>query len=368
VEIQAHDSTTAFQDLAAGTCDIGNASRKIKDKEAGQLSSLGDMTSISNEHVIGLDGIAILVNKSNALKQISTKDLQSIFSGRIIDWQVINGQKGGIAVYARDNNSGTFDTFKSLILGETSPLPAGAKRYESNSDLSDDVSRDPSGVGFTGLPYVREARTLAVSEEGAQAIYSNFFTVATEDYPISRRLYMYTASYTASVPKNPHVAPFINFVLSDKGQKVAHETGFVDMNIRTFFMDPADHENQASIQKVQGYLNAVKDAQRLSLNFRFKKNETVLDNRSMHDLDRIISFLADKLDKRIILAGFADNSGDSGYNSKLAMARAQLVASELRARGIAVGDIFSCGQEMPVASNTTEQGKEKNRRVEVWLK
>ncbi len=364
VEIQAHGSTTAFQDLAAGTCDIGNASRKIKDKEVTLLSSLGDMTSISNEHVIGLDGIAILVNKSNPLKQISTKDLQAIFSGRMSDWQGITGRQGAIAVYARDNNSGTFDTFKSLILGETIPLLAGAKRYESNSDLSDDVSRNPSGVGFTGLPYVREAKALAVSEEGAKAIYPNFFTVATEDYPISRRLYM----YTASVPKNPHVAPFINFVLSDQGQKVAQETGFVDMNIRTFFLDPADNESQASIQKVQGYLNAVKDAQRLSLNFRFKKNETVLDNRSVHDLDRIISFLADKLDKRIILAGFADNSGDYGYNSKLAMARAQLVASELKARGIAVGDIFSCGQEMPVASNTTEQGKEKNRRVEVWLK
>jgi phosphate transport system substrate-binding protein len=364
VEIQAHGSTTAFQDLAAGTCDIGDASRKIKDKEVAQLSFLGDMTSISNEHVIGLDGIAILVNKSNALTQISTKDLQAIFSGRITDWQGITGQQGAIAVYARDNNSGTFDTFKSLILGDAIPLLAGAERYESNSDLSDDVSRDPAGVGFTGLPYVREAKALAVSEEGAKAIYPNFFTVATEDYPISRRLYM----YTASVPKNPNVAPFINFVLSDAGQKVAQETGFVDMNIRTLFLDPADNESQASIQKVQGYLNAVKDAQRLSLNFRFKKNETVLDNRSVHDLDRIISFLADKLDKRIILAGFADNSGDSGYNSRLAMARAQLVASELRARGIAVGDIFSCGQEMPVASNTTEQGKEKNRRVEVWLK
>jgi phosphate transport system substrate-binding protein len=119
---------------------------------------------------------------------------------------------------------------------------------------------------------------------------------------------------------------------------------------------------------VQDYLNAVKNAQRLSLNFRFKKNLTVLDNRSVRDLDRIISFLADKLDKKIILAGFADASGDYEYNRKLAMSRAQLVGSELKARGIAVSDIFSCGQEMPVASNTTEQGKEKNRRVEVWLK
>jgi phosphate transport system substrate-binding protein len=364
VEIRAHGSTTAFEGLKTGTCDIGNASRKIKDKEVEALSFLGDMNSISSEHVIGLDGIAVLVNKANDIKTISNTVLEAVFSGKTTDWKDMNGRDGGITVYARDDKSGTYDTFKSLILGEKNPLVSSAKRYESNADLSDDVSRDPSGIGFTGLPYVRNAKALAVSEEGAQAIYPNFFTVAGEDYPISRRLYM----YTASIPKNPHVAPFINFVLSNEGQKIVEKIGFVDMNIRAITMDPPDTGHIVSVQRVRDYLNAVKNAQRLSLNFRFKKNLTVLDNRSVRDLDRIISFLADKLDKKIILAGFADASGDYEYNHKLAMTRAQLVGSELKARGIAVSDIFSCGQEMPVASNMTEQGKEKNRRVEVWLK
>ena len=364
VEIQAHGSATAFEDLKTGTCDIGDASRKIKEGEIEQLSLLGEMTSLANEHVVGLDGIAVIANRGNILNQVTVKDLQQVFAGRIADWQDLHGTKGTIGVYARDGNSGTYDTFKSIILGEQETLAAGARRYESNAELSDDVSRDPLGIGFTGLPYVRESKALAVSEEGALAIYPNFFTVATEDYPLSRRLYM----YTASIPKNPNVAPFINFVLSAEGQKIVQESGFVDMNIRTFPLEPAEHESKDAPPKIREYLNSVKNANRLSLNFRFRKNETALDNRSMHDLDRIIVFLENKLDKRIVLAGFADNSGNYENNYRLAMARAQLVASELRARGISVGEIFSCGQENPVASNATEQGREKNRRVEVWLK
>jgi len=364
VEIQAHGSATAFEDLKAGTCDIGDASRKIKDKEIEQLSFLGDMTSPANEHVVGLDGIAVIVNKGNPVNTLSVHDLHELFAGNITGWRDAHGPDGAVNVYARDDKSGTYDTFKSIILGEQDPLAVQAKRYESNADLSDDVSRDPLGIGFTGLPYIRDSKALAVSEDGAQAIYPNFFTVATEDYPISRRLFM----YTASVPQDPHVAPFIRFVLSAEGQKIVQESGFVDMNIRTFPMDPAEHEAKDPPPRIREYVNAVKNANRLSLNFRFRKNETVLDNRSVQDLDRIISFLANTSNRRIILAGFADNSGDYENNYRLAMARAQLVASELRARGILVGDVYSCGPENPVASNTTEQGKEKNRRVEVWLK
>jgi phosphate transport system substrate-binding protein len=365
VEIQAHGSSTAFQDLKAGTCDIGDASRKIKDKEVEELGFLGDMTSISNEHVIGLDGIAVLVNKSNPVKQLSTENLQAIFSGKIADWHDINSPAGHIDVYSRDDKSGTYDTFNSIVLGDDHPLVSSARRYESNAELSDDVSRNSFGIGFTGLPYVRDSKALAVSEEGARPIYPNFFTVATEDYPISRRLYMYTALQ----PKNPYVEPFIRFVLSTEGQEVTQKADFIDMNIRSFYMDVAAEAGaDASKSKVRHYLNAVKSAQRLSLNFRFKTGKTALDNRSVHDLDRIVSYLADKPKKKIILAGFADNSGNLDYNDQLATARAQLVAAELRGRGITVNDVLSCGQEMPVASNMTPQGKEKNRRVEVWLK
>src|SRR5271163_225613 len=65
IEIQAHGSATAFKDLVAGSCDIGMASRKIQAAEVSNLSSLGDMTGPASEHVLGLDGLAVIVNRSN---------------------------------------------------------------------------------------------------------------------------------------------------------------------------------------------------------------------------------------------------------------------------------------------------------------
>src|SRR5271163_1788270 len=65
IEIHAHGSATAFEDLADGQADIGMASRKIKTEEVGRLASLGDMTSPACEHILGLDGIAIIVSRKN---------------------------------------------------------------------------------------------------------------------------------------------------------------------------------------------------------------------------------------------------------------------------------------------------------------
>ncbi len=65
VEIKAHGSTTAFEGLQANACDIGMSSRRIKDDEVKRLSLLGNMTSRANEHVLALDGVAVIVNSTN---------------------------------------------------------------------------------------------------------------------------------------------------------------------------------------------------------------------------------------------------------------------------------------------------------------
>ncbi|WP_462270972.1 substrate-binding domain-containing protein, partial [Desulfobacter sp.] len=364
IEIHAHGSSTGFKDLAAGKCDIAMASRQIKDKEIDKLAFLGDMTSISSEHVIGLDGIAVIVNKVNKINKLTTSEIKEAFNGSITDWGLLGGNSGSlINVYSRDDNSGTYDTFKSIVLGKKKPLINTAKRYESNPVLSDDVSKDKDGIGFTGLPYIRRAKALSVSDGAGQAILPTFFTVATEDYPISRRLYM----YCSPIPDNPNVQPFIDFVHSEAGQKTVQEIGFVDMNIRSFHMPPPSAETVTNKTVLDRYLNAIKDAKRLSLNFRFKKAASELDNRSIRDLDRMVKFLTDK-EERIILAGFADNSGSYNSNLQLAMGRAQKVASEMQSRGIIPSQVLSCSEELPVASNDSAKGRGKNRRVEVWIK
>ncbi len=82
IEIHAHGSATAFEDLANGRADIGMASRKIKAEEVAQLSSLGDMTSPACEHILGLDGIAVIVSRKNPVRGAGERSDRANLQGR----------------------------------------------------------------------------------------------------------------------------------------------------------------------------------------------------------------------------------------------------------------------------------------------
>ncbi len=363
IEIAAHGSSTGFKSLSAGSCDIGMASRKIKDKETDLLKPLGDMTSTASEHVLALDGIAVIVNPANPIEELSVSQVSALFNGEVDNWKSINGKDESVHVYARDDRSGTYDTFKSLVLRKT-PLSKSAKRFESNAKLSDEVALDKFGIGFTSLPNIRNAKALRISD-GAAAILPNFFTVATEDYGLSRRLYL----YSPSSPSNKYTNDFIRFALASNGQEIVAANNLVDLNIKTFISRIASNQKVQDKKVFGKYLTAIEKAKRLSLNFRFERDGFQLDNRGHRDLDRIVDFLKNYVnqDSRIILIGFTDNIGDYAYNYKLALKRAETVAKEFQARGIAFIDTISAGEEVPVASNETPAGQKKNRRVEVWF-
>jgi phosphate transport system substrate-binding protein len=220
IEIQAHGSGTAFKDMLARTADIGMASRKLTTAEAQSLAAMGDMTSQASEHVLGLDGIAVIVSRSNPIGALTKQQIAGLFSGSLA-WTAVAGPAGAVKVYARDDQSGTYDTFKTIVLGNLS-LTSSAKRFEDSRQLSDAVANDPDGIGFVGLPYIGSAKAVSVSEPGARALIPNRFTVATEDYLLSRRLYLYTAANPTTLTRK-----FVDFALSQKGQDVVTASGFV---------------------------------------------------------------------------------------------------------------------------------------------
>jgi glucose/mannose transport system substrate-binding protein len=209
-EIQAHGSSTAFADLAAGKADIGMSSRQIKPDEVQQCTSagLGNLLSPASENILGLDAIAVLVNKSNPLASITKQQLADIFSGKITDWSQMGGNPGPIYLYAPDDNSGTFDTFKSIVLGARALSPR-ASRYEDAAKLSDAVAADANGIGMAGRSFARNCKILAIAEPGKKALMPDTFAIATGDYPLSRRLYL----YTPSDPQNKWTRKFVDFAL-----------------------------------------------------------------------------------------------------------------------------------------------------------
>jgi phosphate transport system substrate-binding protein len=358
ITVAAHGSATAFTGLAANSCDIGMASRRIKPDEARSLSSMGDMTSPAAEHVLGLDGIAVIVNPANPVQSLSGDQIAKIFSGAIASWSEAGVQQDSIRVYARDNKSDTYDTFKSLVLG-TTPLVATAKRFEDSNQLSDAVAGDPNGIGFIGLPYIHSAKAISVAAAGARALRPNLLTVATEDYPLSRRLYLYTSGNSP----NKLARQFVEFALSKQGQDVVGSQGFVSQNIQPEKETVAQDAPAAYRRRTEG-------ADRLSLDFRFRTGHSDLDNKALVDLDRMAAFFGDLKHRGddILLFGFSDSTGSRSTNMQLSRARAKAIKDQFEQRGLEPAVVEGFGPDLPVASNDTDDGREKNRRVEVWLR
>lgn len=362
ITIAAHGSATAFTSLAANACDIGMASRKIKPDEASKLAGLGEMTSAANEHIVGLDGIAVIVNAANPADQFDKETIKRIFIGEITDWSQAGShagsQTGAIKIYARNDDSGTYDTFKSLVLSGK-PLAPGAQRIEDSKALSDAVAADPHGIGFIGLPYIQSAKPVAISEKGTQTLLPTRLTVGTEDYLLSRRLYLYTPAASA----NKYTRQFVEFALSKEGQDVVGANGFVAQNV-------AQVAQTVSPQAPGEYKWLTKNADRLSLDFRFESGETALDPKAQADLDRVVSLIADlKISPdRVMLFGFSDNIGASSTNQALSLIRAQAVESQFIERGLHPAIVRGYGADLSVASDQSDDGLAKNRRVEIWVK
>lgn len=359
IELQAHGSTTAFKDLESGSADMGMSSRAIKDKEVETLKPrYGDLSSPAGEHVIGMDGLAVIVHPANPLKSLTKEQVARVFSGEIKDWAELGAPAGAIRVYARDANSGTWDTFKSLVLEPFKlELSAAAQRYESSTDLSDQVVGDPFAIGFIGLPYIRNAHALAIADSAdAVAVAPTPFTVNTEDYPLARRLYFYTPTNVA----NPLMQDLIVYALSQKGQDVVRQVGFVSQNIGSEKPTLTADAPSEYVQRIQG-------AERLSLNLRFKPGSTELDTKGQRDLERLVDFMAMNAGRRIMLFGFTDSLGEPAVNRALSLKRAQIIEQYLVSRGVNAFDVRGFGPSMPVASNDSEHGRNRNRRVEVWV-
>lgn len=359
VMVAAHGSGTGFTALQDGSAELAASSRPIKDAEAKNLISLGDMHSLAAEQVIAIDGLAIIVNPSNPLNALSTEQLAAIYAGEIKTWEQIGGRGGAINLYARDDKSGTYDTFKELVLASHGKaLAANAKRFESSDRLSDSVSSDPGGIGFIGLPYVRQSKAVAIADGQSQPMQPSITLIATEDYPLSRRLFLYHAPSNG----NPWAKELIEFAHSPRGQAIVEQTGFIAQTVQAVKV-------ASSPEMPEEYQALTQGAQRLSVNFRFQENSAVLDNKAQRDIDRVIDYLVqhDKLQHKVVLVGFGDPKSDPARAALLSKLRAMAVRRELSRAKVIFRDIIGLGELLPVAANSADEGRIKNRRVEVWV-
>lgn len=359
VEIRTQGSNAAFADLYAGKTDIGMASRPIKPDEAKQLSTLGPMESTRSEFIVALDGLTIIAHPSNGLTNIDKDTLRQIYTGRITDWRTLGQKPNKIHVYARDAGSGTFDTFSSLILNN-SKIVASAQRFESSNKLIEAVANDPLAIGFVGLSFSGNAKRLAIFDDGTKPMLPSSFNVATEDYALSRRLYLYIPEQST----NRLARAFADYTISPEAQHLVESLGFISQSVTASAQAaPADAPDE--------YKKLTTNAQRLSLNIRFRPGSAKLDNKAARDVSRLVDYMArpENRQRKLMVFGFADARETSTYLSlSFSVNRADAVADYLINSGLEPDKVRGYGQDLPIANNNNERNRNLNRRVEVWVR
>ncbi len=356
--IAAHGTGTGFAGLKDGSGDLAAASRPIKDSEYASLASLGDLRAAQAEQVIAIDGLAIVVHPDNPVRSLSVQQVARLFAGDIRNWKSVGGPDLAVELHARDDHSGTYDTFNELVLGTQGKTLAGsAARYESNDQLAQVVSQHSGAIGFVGLAAVGKARAVAIADGESQPMLPTPALVATEDYPLSRRLFFYADPREQS----DWTRAFLEFVHSPAGQAIVFKSGYIGQTIEAISLPVA-------AGMPQSYRDLASQARRLTVNFRFAEGSAQLDNKAQRDVERLTAYLqaSGKTMQAAVLVGFGDTGRDPARTALLSKLRAMAVRRELSRGGILVKEINGLGDTLPVASDTLS-GRVKNRRVEVWV-
>lgn len=356
--VQAHGTNTGYADLKSGAADLWMASRAANAAEVNAASSIGKLHSAQQEHVIALDGLAIVVHPDNPIRELTANQIRDAFAGRIGNWSQLGGAPGAIKLYARDDNSGTFDSFKAMVMSDGVVMQHQTERFESSPELDQAVAIDRNALGFVGFSHVVKSKALAVRAIGTTALRADALSIATEDYLLARRLYLYSAE-KMSVP----VQDFVEFVQGRAGQRVVADAGFVAQDIFVANAEPLPGNPD-------GYYDVIADAERLSLNLRFRPQSATLDSRALRDIERISAFMTQPSNrgKQLRLAAFAVSNDKSPMMTLFTVNdRVDYISQILAARGVATNMSRGFVDGASVAPVDQVETRARNERVEVWL-
>ena len=216
LSISGGGSGIGINNAAAGTADIGMSSRDVRDSEK-------DANPDLKVHVIGYDGVAIIVGDGAGVAALTIEQVRDVFAGDISNWNEVGGNDATIVVYNRDDASGTRDAFDSLVMGDKDTKP-GANIVASNGAMRTSVAGNAYGIGYVGLSFLDDStNALDILVDGTP-VTPNAENVASEDYPIFRNLILVTDGEPTGWAK-----AFLEWCMQPTAQKLVASEGFVPL-------------------------------------------------------------------------------------------------------------------------------------------
>ncbi len=216
VTVSESGSGNGARAIINNVAQIGMMSRFMN---VGEFKAAAENDVMPVVHVVALDGLPILVHPSNPVSDLTVEQVRKIYTGEIKNWREVGGPNRPIVVISRDTNSGTYETFYSVVMGKAK-IGAGVEYVGSNGAVRQRVQTTPAAIGYAGLGFVdKTVKALKVN-----GVTPSEATVRTGEYPIARALYMFTNRYPEL---GSHLYRFMTLHLTQEGEEMVKAIGFV---------------------------------------------------------------------------------------------------------------------------------------------
>lgn len=234
IQIEGKGSATAPPALIEGTAQIGPMSRPMKREEIAAFEKKYGYKPTQIK--VAIDALAVFVHKENALKGLTLKQVDGIFSSTrksgsaAIDTWGAAGLAGDfaakpISLYGRNSASGTYGYFKEHAL-KKGDFRDTVKEQPGSSTVVQGVANDISGIGYSGIGYITPGvKALPLGEKEGKYVEATYENCLSGDYPLSRYLYIYI-NRAPGKHADPLVEEFVRFIESKEGQQIVIKDGY----------------------------------------------------------------------------------------------------------------------------------------------
>lgn len=224
ISVTGGGTGTGIAAFLNGTTDLVNASRPMKEAEIAQAKAKG-LEPV--QHDVAVDGLAIAVHQNNPIKSLTMQQLSDIYTGKISDWGQVGGNPGKIVVLSRESSSGTYVFFREHVMDDQ-PYRPDAQLLPSTRAIEQELSGNVNAIGYGGEAYFKGKPNIKVlpisAAPGKPAVYPSNENVISGQYPVARKLYVYSAGTPSGL-----AAEFIEFCRGPEGQKIVEQIGYVPL-------------------------------------------------------------------------------------------------------------------------------------------
>jgi phosphate transport system substrate-binding protein len=218
IQVTGGGSGVGLTALINGTTDIANSSRPMKQTEIEKLKARYNTLGV--EIACAKDGVTIFLNEANKVNELTLNQLSDIYTGKIRNWKELGGNDAEIRLYGRENSSGTYVFFHDEVV--KADYSSNVQSLPGTAAVVNAVKKDINGIGYGGAAYAVGVKHSYVKKDATSKAYvPTAESIAKNEYPITRYLYMYLRNRPTGETKK-----YIDWILGSEGQSIVTEVGY----------------------------------------------------------------------------------------------------------------------------------------------